>query len=342
MERNKQFFDIIFVSLQSNCFFAKDLGLKRTLIIYDQHRQIVENQKDKVATIGFFDGVHRGHCCLIHQVIEEAKKRGLKSVLLTFPEHPAKVLRPDVEMKLLTIQEEKEELLATSGADFVAFLPFTRELAQLSAHDFMQQVLKEQLQVKVLVIGYDHRFGHNRDEGFEDYVRYGKELGIEVVQAKELDCGKHVSSSTIRKALAQGDVAVAQDYLGYPYFLEGEVVEAFHIGRKIGFPTANIHVSHDKLIPQNGVYAVSVRLEDGTEAYGMLNIGSRPTLDNGSHVSIEVHIFHFHENIYGKHLRISFLKYIRKEQKFDSLEELQAQLERDKEECEKLRMKNVE
>jgi riboflavin kinase/FMN adenylyltransferase len=273
-------------------------------------------------------------------VIEEAKKRGLKSVLLTFPEHPAKVLRPDVEMKLLTIQEEKEELLATSGADFVAFLPFTRELAQLSAHDFMQQVLKEQLQVKVLVIGYDHRFGHNRDEGFEDYVRYGKELGIEVVQAKELDCGKHVSSSTIRKALAQGDVAVAQDYLGYPYFLEGEVVEAFHIGRKIGFPTANIHVSHDKLIPQNGVYAVSVRLEDGTEAYGMLNIGSRPTLDNGSHVSIEVHIFHFHENIYGKHLRISFLKYIRKEQKFNSLEELQAQLERDKEECEKLRMKN--
>ena len=242
--------------------------------------------------------------------------------------------------QLLTIQEEKEELLVTSGADFVAFLPFTRELAQLSAHEFMQQVLKEQLQVKVLVIGYDHRFGHNRDEGFEDYVRYGKELGIEVVQAKELDCGKHVSSSTIRKALAQGDVAVAQDYLGYPYFLEGEVVEAFHIGRKIGFPTANIHVSHDKLIPQNGVYAVSVRLEDGTEAYGMLNIGSRPTLDNGSHVSIEVHIFHFHENIYGKHLRISFLKYIRKEQKFDSLEELQAQLERDKEECEKLRMKN--
>ena len=322
MGRDKQFFDIIFVSLQSNCFFAKDLGLKRTLIIYDQHRQIVENQKDKVATIGFFDGVHRGHCCLIHQVIEEAKKRGLKSVLLTFPEHPAKVLRPDVEMKLLTIQEEKEELLATSGADFVAFLPFTRELAQLSAHDFMQQVLKEQLQVKVLVIGYDHRFGHNRDEGFEDYVRYGKELGIEVVQAKEL--------------------AVAQDYLGYPYFLEGEVVEAFHIGRKIGFPTANIHVSHDKLIPQNGVYAVSVRLEDGTEAYGMLNIGSRPTLDNGSHVSIEVHIFHFHENIYGKHLRISFLKYIRKEQKFDSLEELQAQLERDREECEKLRMKNEE
>ena len=152
MGRNKQFFDIIFVSLQSNCFFAKDLGLKRTLIIYDQHRQIVENQKDKVATIGFFDGVHRGHCCLIHQVIEEAKKRGLKSVLLTFPEHPAKVLRPDVEMKLLTIQEEKEELLATSGADFVAFLPFTRELAQLSAHEFMQQVLKEQLQVKVLVI----------------------------------------------------------------------------------------------------------------------------------------------------------------------------------------------
>ena len=245
-------------------------------------------------------------------------------------------------MKLLTIQQEKEELLATTGADFVAFLPFTRELALLSAHDFMQKVLKDQLQVKVLVIGYDHRFGHNRDEGFEDYVRYGKELGIEVVQAKELEGGKHVSSSTIRKALAQGDVVFAQDYLGYPYFLEGEVVEAFHIGRKIGFPTANIRVSNDKMIPQNGVYAVSVRLEDGTEAYGMLNIGSRPTLDNGSHVSIEVHIFHFHENIYGKHLRISFLKYIRKEQKFDSLEELQAQLERDREECEKLRMKNVE
>ncbi len=286
----------------------------------------------KVATIGFFDGVHRGHRCLIEQVVEESKRRGLKSLLLTFPEHPAKVLRPEVEMSLLTTADEKAELLAATGVDFVALLPFTRDVAQLSAREFMAQVLKKQLQVEVLVIGYDHRFGHHRNEGFEDYVRYGKELGIDVVLANELEGGKHVSSSCIRKLLMQGAVEEAQDCLGYPYFLEGEVVEAFHNGRKMGFPTANIRVSTEKLVPQNGVYAVSVRLDNGTKAFGMLNIGSRPTLDNGSHVSIEVHIFHFHENIYGKHLRLSFLKYIRKEQKFDSLNELQAQLEHDREE----------
>ena len=305
-------------------------------------KEEVAHGKAKVATIGFFDGVHRGHRCLIEQVVKEAKERGLESLLLTFPEHPAKVLRPNVEMKLLTTADEKAELLSATGVDFVALLPFTREVAQLSARDFMAQVLKEQLQVEVLVIGYDHRFGHNRNEGFEDYVRYGQELGIDVVLAKELDGGKHVSSSCIRKELMQGAMDEAQNYLGYPYFLEGEVVEAFHIGRKIGFPTANIRVSREKLIPKNGVYAVSVRLEDGTEAYGMLNIGSRPTLDNGSHVSIEVHIFHFHENIYGEHLRISFLKYIRKEQKFDSIEALQAQLECDQQEVRKLLKLNEE
>ena len=305
-------------------------------------KEEVVHGKAKVATIGFFDGVHRGHRCLIEQVVKEAKERELESLLLTFPEHPAKVLRPDVEMKLLTTADKKAELLSATGVDFVALLPFTREVAQLSARDFMAQVLKEQLQVEVLVIGYDHRFGHNRNEGFEDYVRYGQELGIDVVLAKELDGGKHVSSSCIRKELMQGAMDEAQNYLGYPYFLEGEVVEAFHIGRKIGFPTANIRVSREKLIPKNGVYAVSVRLEDGTEAHGMLNIGSRPTLDNGSHVSIEVHIFHFHENIYGKHLRISFLKYIRKEQKFDSIEALQAQLECDQQEVRKLLKLNEE
>ena len=325
--------------------------------IYDKYMKLVEPRGACVATIGFFDGVHRGHRHLIEQVVEEAHSHGLPSVLVTFPQHPARVLRPATPLLLLTTGLEKAHLLAESGADHVAMLPFTRELAQLSAREFMQQVLLEQLHVQTLVMGYDHRFGHTdsnanhqntspqtsasrpittfrNPETFDDYVRMGRELGIEVVQATK---GDDISSSFIRHLLLTGEVERANRALGYDYFLEGQVVDGFHVGRTLGFTTANIHPDSDeKLIPLGGVYAVGVTLPDGTEAQGMLNIGSRPTLQNGTEQSIEVNIFDFHRDLYTQHIRIRFLHFVREEQQFASLEALQQQLRNDEERVRKL------
>ena len=315
-----------------------------------------------VATIGFFDGVHRGHCYLIRQVCDEAQRRGLRSMLVTFPEHPAHVLRPEAFMPLLTSAEEKEQLLQATGVDEVTILPFTRELAALSARDFMEQVLLRQLNVRVLVIGYDHRFGHNRSEGFEDYVKIGREIGVDVVQALPLSWGQSeigallattgglspqrsavgfvgLSSSSIRHALQDGRVEDARTMLGYNYSISGTVVRGFHVGTEIGFPTANVQPDcADKLVPMNGVYAVEAVLrtkykEQSTKLKGMLNIGFRPTLENGSDRSIEVHLFDFHDDLYGASIQIRFCHFIRKEKKFGSLAELQEQLQHDERAC---------
>ncbi len=282
-----------------------------------------------VATIGFFDGVHRGHRYLIQQVKDEALRLGLRSMLVTFPTHPARVLRPDVPLQLLTTPREKAQLLGETGVDEVAMLPFTPELAALSARQFMEKVLLKQFHVRVLVIGYDHRFGHDRTEGFGDYVRIGRDIGIDVVQARELQGLGHVSSSSIRRALAEGRVEDATTMLGRPYTLGGTVVSGHHVGTALGFPTANLRPDDpDKLIPMNGVYAV--RTEQGA---GMLNIGTRPTLDNGSDRSIEVHLVDFAGDLYGQHLHLHFLRFVRNEKKFDTVAELQEQLQADKDFC---------
>lgn len=288
-----------------------------------------------VATIGVFDGVHTGHRYLIQQVKQVARQHRLASVLVTFTQHPARVLRPDVPMSLLTTSKEKDLLLQQTGVDHIVKLPFTHELSQLSAQEFMRQVLHDRLHVQVLVIGYDHRFGHGRTEGFEDYVRMGKEMGMEVVEASPLQGNlEGTSSSKIRKHLLAGNVEQANALLGYTYSLTGKVIDGFHVGRTIGFPTANLQPDDaDKLVPRNGVYAVSVQLENGTDAAGMLNIGFRPTLDNGTERSIEVHLFDFHDNLYAQQLRIQFLHFIRQEQKFESLAALQTQLRNDEQAC---------
>lgn len=295
-----------------------------------------------VATIGFFDGVHMGHRFLIRQVTDEARRRGLASTLVTFAEHPALVLHPERPLRLLTTAAEKAEMLGETGADHIVFLPFTRELAALSARDFMRRVLVEQLGVRVLVVGYDHRFGHNRAEGFADYARYGREMGMEVVQARELDVTKtlphcnvsSVSSSTVRRALAEGRVELANACLGYDYFLRGQVVAGSQRGRSLGYPTANLLPDDPaKMVPRGGVYAVEVRMEDGTEARGMLNIGTRPTLHDGRGESIEAHIFDFSGDLYGASLEVIFRHFVREEREFDSLDSLQAQLRRDEAEC---------
>ena len=297
-------------------------------IYYDNKEAMTE---PCVATIGFFDGVHRGHQFLISHLVETARQDGMPAVVITFDEHPRKVLQSDYQPEMLSTLDSKLLLLSKTEVDDAVVLHFTREMAAMSAREFMQQVLHDHLYVKKLFIGYDHRFGHNREETFDDYVRYGKEMGIEVIknQAYSMN-GINISSSVIRSFLKEGEVDMANQCLGYPYTIIGKVVNGYHEGRKLGFPTANLDLSHfGQMIPAPGVYAVKARLE-GTVVWkqGMMNIGTRPTFD-GKQLTLETHIFNFEGDIYDQLLLVSFVKRIRGERKFESPEELAAQLKED-------------
>lgn len=284
-----------------------------------------------VATIGFFDGVHRGHQYLIRQVIDEAKASGMQSAVITFDEHPRKVLRSDYQPQMLSTLQTKLILLSRTGIDNAVLLHFDKAMASLSARDFMAEVLRDRLNVRKLIIGYDNRFGHNRSEGFDDYVRYGRELGIEVVHAKALtQNGVNVSSSYIRKLIANGEIELANQCLGYSYTIVGQVTTGFQEGRKLGFPTANLDIAGSgQLVPATGVYAVKVRTQESMSMkHGMMNIGTRPTF-NGHNVTLETYIMNFSGNLYGQTLLISFVHRIRGEQKFDSPEALAQQLRTD-------------
>ena len=231
-----------------------------------------------VATIGCFDGVHRGHRYLINQVCEVAAEKGLHAAIVTFPVHPRQVMQTDYQPQLLSCLHQKTDLISQLDADYCFMLPFTRELSQLSAREFMQ-LLQKHYHIQVLVIGYDHRFGHNRTEGFEDYCRYGQELGMEVIRAKALvEDGVSISSSHIRNLLRQGAVHEANRCLGYEYYLDGTVTDGYKVGRKLGFPTANLlPACPEKLIPAEGVYAVYTYVQ-GIRYGGMLNIGHRSAM----------------------------------------------------------------
>ena len=291
----------------------------------------IHPQSPTVATIGFFDGVHLGHRFLIQQVKVAATQTGWQSSIITFPVHPRQVIQSEFQPQLLSSPEEKIELLASTGVDNCILLPFTRELSQLTAYEFMQ-LLYDKYKVRMLVIGYDHRFGHNRAETFEDYCRYGRELGIHIMQASAYTQEQDkVSSSAIRRALQNGDIRTATKFLGYHYYLEGTVVDGYKVGRKIGFPTANLRVDFpNKLIPSIGVYAVYVYV-NGEKHKGMLNIGYRPTINNGTDLSIEVHILDFQGDIYHQKMRIEFIDFLRSEMKFSSVDELILQMQKDKE-----------
>jgi len=290
----------------------------------------IHPQSPTVATIGFFDGVHLGHRFLIQQVKVAATQTGWQSSIITFPVHPRQVIQSEFQPQLLSSPEEKIELLASTGVDNCILLPFTRELSQLTAYEFMQ-LLYDKYKVRMLVIGYDHRFGHNRAETFEDYCRYGRELGIHIMQASAYTQEQDkVSSSAIRRALQNGDIRTATKFLGYHYYLEGTVVDGYKVGRKIGFPTANLRVDFpNKLIPSIGVYAVYVYV-NGEKHKGMLNIGYRPTINNGTDLSIEVHILDFQGDIYHQKMRIEFIDFLRPEEKFNSVDELVLQMQKDK------------
>ena len=280
-----------------------------------------------VATIGMFDGVHRGHQFVLRQVVEEAHRRGLHSMAITFD----RSLRGE---PVLTPLEEKLLLLSKTGLDHVEVLPFTEELRCMTARQFMGQVLREQLHVEVLLTGYDNRFGYNRQEGFDDYVSYGRELGISVLQ---LPAEGRVSSSLIRRQLQEGQVSQAASLLGYPYTILGTVCHGEHVGTQLGFPTANLILSSDsQLLPAPGAYAVKVRLEGSLEfKHGMMNIGHRPTF-HGHRQTLEVHIFHLSEDLYGQQLLVSFVDRLRGERCFSSAEALVGQLRQDAAQAEEI------
>lgn len=282
-----------------------------------------------VATIGFFDGVHLGHRYLIDQVKHVAGERGLASAAITFPIHPRKVMQTDYQPALLCGYDERIERLSTTDLDYCISIDFTRELSQLSAREFIQQILKGKYNVQVLLIGYDHRFGHNREDGFEQYQQYAAEVGMEVIQAQAYP-DEYVSSSHIRQLLKEGRIEEANHLLGYNYIISGRIVKGFQIGRTIGFPTANIESwERYKVIPAFGVYAIHVYIE-GKRYDSMLYIGVRPTVQNGMNVSVEANIFDFDGDLYNKSLSAEFLEFIRPDIKFSGLDALRQQLQKDK------------
>ena len=284
-----------------------------------------------VATIGMFDGVHRGHQFVLQHVVDEARQRGLLSMAITFDKTGPQTLTPLVQ---------KRSLLANTGIDRIEVLTFDDDLKQMTARQFMQQVLRDQYGVKVLLTGYDNRFGHNRMEGFDDYVRYGKELDIEVKSlpaAPSKREGSCVSSSLIRELITNGNIREADELLGHPYIISGRVEHGEHIGTQLGFPTANIVVDDQcQLIPATGVYAVKIRLpHDSQWKHGMMNIGTRPTFD-GQRQTLEVNVFHLNEDLYGHQLEVAFVDRLRVERRFDSAEALKEQLQQDAIAAEKL------
>jgi riboflavin kinase/FMN adenylyltransferase len=307
------------------------------MIIHEDIHNLKIN--DPVLTIGVFDGVHQGHLSILNTLNRIAKSRGGESVVLTLWPHPRIVLNKDVSsLRLLNTIEEKKTLLAKTGVDHLLIIPFTREFANLTACEFMEQYLVEKIGVKHLVVGYNHQFGKDRKAGY-DFLKecagqYG--FGIERLDARLVD-SERVSSTRIREFLSSGHLNHANRYLGYEYFITGDVVEGNKIGREIGFPTANIKVPEPyKQIPRDGVYAVRVKI-NGDSYYGMLNIGSRPTVSARLREKyIEVHIFDFNQKIYHQKVTVSFVRRIRDEKKFKGLAELARQLEEDQKEVLKI------
>ena len=291
------------------------------------------------ATIGFFDGVHRGHQFVIGRLNTMARESGMRSTVITFDRHPRQVVHADYVPQLITPTDEKLRLLRLTGADSVEVLPFDADMARLSARDFMQTVLRDRLGVARLLIGYDNRFGHNRAEGLGDYVAYGRELGIDVVSNTPVDVdGLRVSSSLVRRLIASGDVAEAARCLGRAFKMEGTVEHGYQMGRRIGFPTANIAPScAEQIIPLTGVYAVRLSIEGGEWRPAMMNVGDNPTFGR-DRLTLEAHIIGFSGDIYGRRVAVEFCRRLRGERRFGSVDELKAQMEKDRNEILKLNL----
>lgn len=285
-----------------------------------------------VVTSGTFDGVHLGHRQILKRLNQIAEQSNGESVVITFWPHPRLVLYPNDgdHLQLLNTFEEKADLLAHSGIDHLIRIPFTKEFSQLSSQDFIQQILIDKINTKKLVIGYDHKFGRNREGSFEHLKTNAHQYRFDIEEIPRQDIDHiGISSTLIRNALSEGNVELSNQYLTHPYSLTGEVINGNKLGRTIGFPTANINISSPhKLIPSNGVYAINAIIHKQSHQ-GMLNIGYRPTVD-GSSRTIEAHLFDFDQEIYGEMLTVEFIKRVRDEVKFTNMESLKSQLTKDK------------
>lgn len=289
-------------------------------------------QEPVAITIGTFDGVHIGHRKILEKVINHAKEAQLKSAVLTFFPHPRMVLQKDVDIKLLNTIAEKKSILSKMGLDILIIHPFTPGFSRLTATEFVRDLLVNKLRSKKIIIGYDHRFGRNRTANITDLIAFGSilDFSVEEIPAQEIE-EVSVSSTKIRTALEEGDVAIANTYLGYDYMLTGSVEKGKGLGRKLNFPTANLAIEEAyKLIPKTGAYTVKSTLK-GKKVYGMMNIGYNPTV-NGTFKSIEIHFFEFNEDLYGQTIQIDMLHRLRDERKFNSLDALKEQLAKDKQE----------
>jgi len=299
----------------------------------------IENYKansKSILTIGTFDGVHLGHQKIITSLVTKAKQKSLQANILTFFPHPRMVLQKESNLKLIDTLEEKQNLLSELGIDNLIIQPFSKEFSKLTAIEFTRDVLVNELGMSALMIGYDHRFGKNREASVEDLIRYGESYNFEVTVIPAQDISSiTVSSTKIRDAIKISNFKKVNQFLGRPYELNGKVIKGNGVGRTIKYPTANIEIKEIyKLIPPKGVYLVKIYLGEN-EFSGMMNIGNRPTI-NGLNQTIEVHIFDFDKDIYGKNLKVCFLKKIRKEKKFDSLPSLKSQLKKDEENCKRI------
>jgi riboflavin kinase/FMN adenylyltransferase len=284
----------------------------------------------KITTIGTFDGIHIGHQKILKRVVTLAKNQGYDPVVLTLFPHPRMVLQKDDSIKLLNTIDERVALLKSLGIKEVIVKTFTKEFANLSAKAYVKDILVDELNTKQIVIGYDHHFGKNRSANINDLKEFAElyDFKVEEISAQDIE-DVTVSSTKIRNALDKGEVALANSFLGYNYFITGTVVKGKGVGKTIDFPTANIHIKESyKLIPKDGVYVVKSKIENRT-IYGMMNIGTNPTV-GGKTRSIEVHFFDYNKDIYGKEFKIEFLKRLRNEQKFKNLDALKSQLAKDK------------
>ena len=289
--------------------------------------------KKTIITLGTFDGVHIGHKKILERVIQNTENEKYESLVLTFFPHPRMVLQEDCDIELLNTIDEKIDLLEKIGLQNLVIHPFDEMFSRLTAEEFVKTVLVDRFDIHKIIIGHDHRFGRNRTANIDDLIAYGEQYNFEVEQISVQEINEiSVSSTKIRQALIEGKMTLANDYLGYEYFLTGIVVQDKQLGRTIDFPTANIEIKENyKLIPQNGVYIVKSIIEDKV-IFGMMNIGFNPTV-NGENRSIEVHYFDFNADLYHQNVRVSILKRIRSEQKFSSVSALKTQLETDKKEA---------
>ncbi len=284
-----------------------------------------------VVTTGTFDGVHCGHMELLNRIKTLAKNHNGETVVVTFNPHPRTVIHPDVQIKLIHTIEEKIARLEKAGVDHFVIIPFTKAFSRTTSTSFVRDILILQLQTKLLVIGYDHQFGRNREGTVSDLAEYAVTYGFEIEQIEAQTFEDiNISSTKIRKALEEGDFETANQFLGYDFMLTGTVVHGNKLGKSIGYPTANIDVRNEhKLIPANGVYAVEVEIQ-GENFGGMLNIGSKPTVSSEQEQSIEVHVFEFEKDVYGEEIKVNFKKRIRSERKFKNVKALTTQLGVDK------------